>query len=79
MGVGLSGRIVIEVDPDTKRELYSALARDGLTLKEWFLRSVQAHLLNRVQLQLTLNSKARMRPAGGQRYQPKSNRKGKIA
>jgi hypothetical protein len=45
MSIGSSGRIVIEVDPDVKRELYAALIRDGSTLKEWFLRNTQAYLL----------------------------------
>lgn len=30
MSIGKSGRIVIEVDPATKRDLLSALAKDGL-------------------------------------------------
>lgn len=46
MSIGSSGRIVIEVEPGLKRELYVALARDGSTLKEWFLRSAQAYLSN---------------------------------
>ena len=36
MAKGESGRIVIEVDPHLKRQLYSALASDGSTLKAWF-------------------------------------------
>lgn len=34
---GNSGRIVIEVGPETKKELYAALDLSGLTLKDWFL------------------------------------------
>ena len=30
MSIGKSGRIVIEVDPATKRNFFSALAKDGL-------------------------------------------------
>jgi hypothetical protein len=37
MSVGASGRLVIEVDPQFKKELYSVLTRRGMTLKEWFL------------------------------------------
>lgn len=44
MGIGRSGRIVIEVEPNVKRTLYAALARDGSTLKEWFLKSADAYL-----------------------------------
>jgi hypothetical protein len=34
---GYSGRIVLEIDPLTKDNLYIALARKKLTLKDWFL------------------------------------------
>lgn len=44
MSIGSSGRIVIEVEPGVKRELHAALAREGSTLKEWFLRSAQSYL-----------------------------------
>jgi len=37
MARGSSGRIVIEVDPLMKRALYVELARQGLTLKAWFI------------------------------------------
>ena len=40
MAVGKSGRIVIEVDPELKQELYTALSRRGLHLKSWFLDQV---------------------------------------
>jgi hypothetical protein len=59
MSIGSSGRIVIEVEPGLKRELYAALARDGSTLKEWFLRSAQAYLSNTAgQMALPLASAA---------------------
>ncbi len=44
MSKGESGRIVIEVDPDLKRKLYSALAANSSTLKEWFV-SAAAHYI----------------------------------
>ena len=44
MPVGSSGRIVIEIDPDLKRELYTSLEEDGVTLKQWFLEEVRARL-----------------------------------
>lgn len=37
MSRGNSGRIVIEVDPSIKDNLYIALAKRKLTLKDWFL------------------------------------------
>ena len=39
MARGESGRIVIEVEPEVKRRLYSALALSGSTLKDWFVQS----------------------------------------
>ena len=44
MSIGNSGRIVIEVEPATKRALYAALAQEGSTLKEWFLRAAEQYL-----------------------------------
>lgn len=65
MSIGNSGRIVIEVEPGLKRELYAALARDGSTLKEWFLRSAQAYLSNTAgQMTLPLASAASDDSAG---------------
>ncbi len=44
MSVGSSGRVVIEIPPETKRELYSVLASNGETLKDWFLRSADEYV-----------------------------------
>ncbi len=54
MPVGQSGRIVIEIDPDLKHELYATLKDDGVTLKQWFLERVEEHLRDRGQLSLRL-------------------------
>jgi hypothetical protein len=54
MAVGPSGRIVVEIDPDLKHELYAALEADGVNLKQWFLEQVQARLRDRGQLSLPL-------------------------
>ncbi len=37
MAIGRSGRIVLEIDPETKKKLYSILTLESLTLKDWFL------------------------------------------
>jgi hypothetical protein len=37
MSRGYSGRIVLEIDPSIKDSLYIALARNKLTLKDWFI------------------------------------------
>ena len=52
MARGESGRIVLEIDPTEKQELYSALTRDGMTLKDWFLRRATEYLREREQRQL---------------------------
>jgi len=46
---GSSKRIVIEVEPDFKRRLYTALAGDGSTLKDWFIEAAQYYLSEREQ------------------------------
>ena len=56
MVTGQSGRIVIEVDPHLKRELYSALASDGSTLKAWFIQAAQDYLARRQQPNLPFAS-----------------------
>lgn len=52
MAKGTSGRIVIEVDPNFKQELYEALKKEEMTLKEWFLRNADTFLKNKSQLSL---------------------------
>lgn len=72
MGVGRSGRIVIEVEPLVKRELYAALARQGLTLKEWFLQSASVYLTEGSQLALPLGASDTAGPTGpGQSFEKK--------
>jgi len=44
MARGKSGRLVIETDPDLKRRLYTQLARDERTLKEWFTEAAFTYL-----------------------------------
>ena len=56
MAIGESGRIVIEVDPLLKRELYAALERDNLTMKDWFVRNVGKYVTDHTQLNLALST-----------------------
>jgi len=58
MSIGSSGRIVIEVEPEVKRQLYSALTKDGMSLKEWFLRHADEYLAAGGQLPLPLPDNA---------------------
>ena len=46
MAIGSSNRIVIEVDPEKKQEIYAALKARGLTMREWFIEATQRELLN---------------------------------
>ncbi len=54
MSIGSSGRIVLEIDPNLKKEIYSSLAMDGMNMKQWFLKQVTEYLDNREQLPLEL-------------------------
>ena len=86
MPIGDSGRIVLEIDPNEKQTLYAALSKDGLTLKDWFLRHVGIYLKEQGQLGLfessvvaetprrTAAASAQRRPV---RYPAKSARKKK--
>ncbi len=60
MSIGTSGRIVIEVETDIKRKLYSALNLDGMTLKEWFLQSAEHYMLLRGQIPLPFSVEQEM-------------------
>jgi DNA (cytosine-5)-methyltransferase 1 len=39
---GNSGRVVIDIEPEMKRQLYAALSLSGSTLKDWFRKSAAA-------------------------------------
>ena len=52
MARGKSGRIVLEIDPEEKQDLYEALEQDGLTLKNWFLDRARDYLQHRNQTEL---------------------------
>jgi len=44
MAIGESGRIVLEVEPGLKRRLYSMLALDHKSLKEWFISKAEEYI-----------------------------------
>ena len=44
MARGKSGRLVIEIDPEMKRELHARVAREGRTLKAWLVEQAKAYL-----------------------------------
>ncbi len=41
MARGKSGRIVLEIDPELKRQLYTTLENRQQTMKEWFIREAE--------------------------------------
>ena len=41
MARGKSGRIVIEIDPKLKRQLYATLEYKQETMKEWFVKEAE--------------------------------------
>lgn len=56
MARGDSGRIVIEVDPSLKHDLYAELAKSGTTLKDWFISAATHFCKDAVQPDLFGNS-----------------------
>ena len=56
MPKGTSGRIVIEIEPEMKDELYTALEKEGLKMKQWFLENALEFLKNRQQLTLAFDA-----------------------
>ena len=41
MARGKSGRVVLEIDPELKRQLYATLENKQQTMKEWFIREAE--------------------------------------
>lgn len=44
MARGPSGKLVIEVDPRLKDALHARLAKEKVTVKEWFIRQAEDYL-----------------------------------
>ncbi len=56
MARGQSGRIVLEVNPELKNELYSAISKKGITLKDWFIDTAEQYIKYQVaEKQLTFD------------------------
>jgi len=52
MARGPSGRLVVELEPDLKQQLYVALSLDGLTFKDWLTSEANRYIADRYQPQL---------------------------
>lgn len=44
MSRGPSGRLVVEMEPDLKHQLYIALSLDRLTFKDWLVGQVERYI-----------------------------------
>jgi hypothetical protein len=66
MSRGNSGRIVVEIDPYVKDQLYVALAKSKLTLKDWFLSQCNSYLSEATQPSLFPTTAAQTRKTRGQ-------------
>jgi hypothetical protein len=44
MSIGDSGRVVLEIDPQLKRRLYSVLALEHQSLKQWFIGKAEEYV-----------------------------------
>jgi len=44
MARGNSGRVVLEIDPILKKQLYALLALEQLTLKDWFIEKATEYV-----------------------------------
>jgi len=53
---GSSGRLVIEIDPSIKKELYERLGEKGLNMREWFLINANAYLKQNKQSSLLIDT-----------------------
>lgn len=61
MSIGSSGRIVIEIEPELKRELHAVLRLEGTNLKAWFLDQVGELLSEKGQQNLPFSENQRKR------------------
>ena len=49
MAISGSGRVVLEVNPELKRKLYSMLALEHKSLKEWFILMAEEYIRSQQQ------------------------------
>jgi len=56
MAIGTSGRVVVEIDPELKKELHTALREEGRNLKDWMIEHAKDYLNARRQPSLQLSN-----------------------
>lgn len=61
MARGKSGRVVLEIDPELKRQLYATLENKQQTMKEWFVKEAEGFIYGEMQPSLfdTLNERSK--------------------
>jgi len=65
MSIGNSGRVVIEMEPELKKELHAVLRKEGTNLKTWFLDNVDQLLAKKGQQSLPLEEVSKSRRVRG--------------
>lgn len=49
MARGKSGRVVLEIDPELKRQLYATLENKQQTMKDWFVKEAEGLIYGETQ------------------------------
>ena len=68
MARGKSGRVVLEIDPELKRQLYATLENKQQTMKEWFVKEAEGFIYGEMQPSLfdTLNERSKKHNTTGE-------------
>lgn len=69
MARGKSGRVVLEIDPELKRQLYATLENKQQTMKEWFIKEAEGLIYGEMQPSLfdTLNERSKKHNKTGEK------------
>lgn len=67
MARGKSGRVVLEIDPELKRQIYATLENNQQTMKEWFIKKAEDLISGHKQLSLfeTLENRSNSKRENG--------------
>lgn len=69
MARGKSGRVVLEIDPELKRQLYATLENKQQTMKEWFVKEAEGLIYGETQPSLfdALNERSKKHNKTGEK------------
>ena len=67
MARGKSGRVVLEIDPELKRQIYATLENKQKTMKEWFVKEAESLIYGDKQPSLfdDIDNKPNVKPKNG--------------